>query len=213
MPQSYTQAAAWINGDDQPPPQIQQDPGQPRPGRRGWLKTSGPRGLEPPLCRHQVLQTLRRLMPIDAAFFATADPETLLFTGAHAEEPLGVANAPVPRQRVRQQRRQQVRFAATSATHVASLDDATPGDRSASGRYRDIMRPLSLGDEFRAALMTRPDCPLPAGVGPGSWLARWRQPGACRLHRCSGSIADPSRRRRVAGSVPPDDPIINGRLL
>ncbi|MDQ3827405.1 MAG: helix-turn-helix transcriptional regulator [Actinomycetota bacterium] len=73
--------------------------------------------------RHQVLRSLRRLMPIDAVFFATADPETLLFTGAYSEEPL-----------------------------------ATGHDRMSSVRYRDIMRPLGLGDELRAALVAGAEC-------------------------------------------------------
>ena len=48
-------------------------------------------GLDVGPLQKQVLQSLRRLMPVEAAFFATADPETLLFTGAYAEEPLGLA--------------------------------------------------------------------------------------------------------------------------
>jgi hypothetical protein len=45
-------------------------------------------GLEVDELQRQVLASLRRAMSIDAAFFATADPETLLFTGALSEEPL-----------------------------------------------------------------------------------------------------------------------------
>jgi hypothetical protein len=48
-------------------------------------------GLDVGPLQRQLLRSLRRLMPVDAAFFATADPETLLFTGAYAEEPLDVA--------------------------------------------------------------------------------------------------------------------------
>ena len=45
-------------------------------------------GLPNDALRIQLLSSLRRLMPVDAVFFATADPETLLFTEAYAEEPL-----------------------------------------------------------------------------------------------------------------------------
>jgi len=47
---------------------------------------------------------------------------------------------------------------ATGARHVATLDSATCGDRSGSSRYRDIMAPVGLGDEFRAALVTPSGC-------------------------------------------------------
>src|SRR5207249_439843 len=52
------------------------------------------------------------------------------------------------------------RFAtlATSGRQVASLDLATHDDRPASPRYRDIMRPLGLGDELRAALISGGRC-------------------------------------------------------
>jgi hypothetical protein len=47
---------------------------------------------------------------------------------------------------------------AGSAPHVASLDGATRHDRATSPRYRDIMRPLGLGDELRAALVAGTEC-------------------------------------------------------
>ncbi|MBC3194508.1 GAF domain-containing protein [Pseudonocardia sp. C8] len=113
---------------------------------------------DPTVVQDRVLHHLRRLLTADAAFFATADPTTLLFTGARTEEPLtgsaslfldnefggGDVNA----------------FAslARAPVHVATLDDATRHDRHASARYRDIMRPLGLGDELRAALVVAGQC-------------------------------------------------------
>jgi len=47
---------------------------------------------------------------------------------------------------------------AESADPVASLDRATRGQRPASARYREIMGPLGLGDELRAALVTKNGC-------------------------------------------------------
>jgi DNA-binding CsgD family transcriptional regulator len=115
-------------------------------------------GLDVAGVRRLALGSLRRLMPVDAVFFATADPETLLFTGGHAEEPLATS----------QQRfldnefggADVNRFAAlaTAPTHVARLDSATRGQRRASARYRDIMAPLGLGDELRAALVVGSRC-------------------------------------------------------
>ena len=49
--------------------------------------------LDPEALREEVLGRLRRLVPVDAAFFATVDPETLLFTSVLVEEPLRQASA------------------------------------------------------------------------------------------------------------------------
>lgn len=115
-------------------------------------------GLDLAGLRFQVLRSLRRLMPIDAAFFATADPETLLFTGAHAEDPLGTATPLFLDNEFGGHDVNRFASLACSATHVASLDGATHGNRPSSTRYREIMRPLGLGDELRAALVIGADC-------------------------------------------------------
>jgi hypothetical protein len=38
--------------------------------------------------RKRLLERIRRVVTVDAAFFATSDPDTLLFTSAFSEEPL-----------------------------------------------------------------------------------------------------------------------------
>jgi hypothetical protein len=43
-------------------------------------------GLPPDALRDRVLKRLRRAVPFDAAFWATVDPTTLLFTRGHQEE-------------------------------------------------------------------------------------------------------------------------------
>jgi DNA-binding CsgD family transcriptional regulator len=106
----------------------------------------------------RVLQSLRRVLPIDAAFFATADPETLLFTGAYAEEPLEAATPMFLANEFGCEDVNKFALLAASADHVATLDAASRGDRASSLRSRDIMRPLGLGDELRAALMVGQDC-------------------------------------------------------
>ncbi|WP_232667000.1 LuxR C-terminal-related transcriptional regulator [Pseudonocardia sp. TRM90224] len=115
-------------------------------------------GLDPDRLRHTVLRSLRRVMTIDAAFFATADPETLLFTGGHAEDPLGTATARFLHNETGGADVNTFTALAKAATHVASLDGATRHDRPTSERYREIMRPLGLGDELRAALVAGSDC-------------------------------------------------------
>lgn len=115
-------------------------------------------GQDLPALRAGVLRALRRLVPADAAFFATADPETLLFTSGYAEEPLDAATALFLDNEFGAEDVNKFTTLATAGTHVSSLDAATRGDRWSSGRYRDIMRPAGLGDELRAALTTGQDC-------------------------------------------------------
>jgi DNA-binding CsgD family transcriptional regulator len=115
-------------------------------------------GLDTATLRGEVLRRLRRIVSVDAAFFATVDPATLLFTSAAADEPLG---AVTPLFLDNEFGRQDVnKFAALveSADPVGSLDRATRGDRATSARYREIMGPLGLGDELRAALITKNGC-------------------------------------------------------
>jgi DNA-binding CsgD family transcriptional regulator len=115
-------------------------------------------GLDVGRLQQQVLRDLRRVMPVDAAFVATADPETLLFTGAYAEDPLGAATPLFLDNEFGGQDVNRFAALACAPSHVGSLDDATLGDRPASARYREIMRPLGLGDELRAALVARSQC-------------------------------------------------------
>jgi DNA-binding CsgD family transcriptional regulator len=115
-------------------------------------------GLEIADLQRQVLRSLRRLMPIDAVFFATADPETLLFTGAYSEEPLAESTPLFVDNEFGCHDVNKFAALATSARHVASLDVATGRHRLSSMRYRDIMRPLGLGDELRAALVAGAEC-------------------------------------------------------
>lgn len=115
-------------------------------------------GLDTAGVRSRLLRALRRSIPGDAAFLATADPETLLFTGAWADEPLDTATALFLDNEFGAEDVNKFTTLATSARSVASLDDATRGERHSSPRYREIMRPLGLGDELRAALIAGERC-------------------------------------------------------
>jgi DNA-binding CsgD family transcriptional regulator len=106
----------------------------------------------------RLLRSLRRVVPADAAFFATADPQTLLFTAAFAEEPLSAATPLFMDNEFAGTDVNTFAGLATGAAHVASLDSVTGGDRGSSPRYRDIMRPLGLGDELRVALVLGSQC-------------------------------------------------------
>lgn len=111
-------------------------------------------GLDVTSLRVEALGRLRSLMAVDAAFFATVDPITMLFTSALSEDPLIAAT---PRFLDNEYGPADVnRFAdlALAAEPVASLDHATHGDRGASRRFTEIMAPLGLGDELRIVLRT-----------------------------------------------------------
>lgn len=115
-------------------------------------------GLIGDALRREILPALRRLIPIDAAFFATADPETLLFTGAWPDEPLDTMTRQFLDNEFGCEDVNKFADLATTSRHVATLDQATHRDRADSERYRDIMRPIGLGDELRAALVAGDNC-------------------------------------------------------
>jgi hypothetical protein len=72
---------------------------------RAWkvaeLERLATSGLDVAAFQAKALRRLRSLLTIDAAFVATVDPETLLFTGASSEEPLVEAASLLLRERVR----------------------------------------------------------------------------------------------------------------
>jgi DNA-binding CsgD family transcriptional regulator len=109
-------------------------------------------GLDLATFRTSSLRSLRSSLSIDAAFFATVDPTTLLFTSALAEEPLASATAQFLDNEYGRDDVNKFARLAGSADKVGSLDAATGGDRSASARYREVLSPLGLGDEIRVAL-------------------------------------------------------------
>ena len=115
-------------------------------------------GLGGPAFQAEVVRSIHALLPVDAVFFATADPATLLFTGAAAEDPLAAATAQFLDNEFGHHDVNKFQSLATGARHVATLDAATGGQRVASARYREIMSPLGLGDELRAALVTPAGC-------------------------------------------------------
>jgi DNA-binding CsgD family transcriptional regulator len=128
-----------------------------RPGavlehRAGAIAELCATGLAPAALRERVLGRLRAAVPFDAAFWSTVDPVTLLFTAPHQDAlppetgPYlvdnelggGDVNAFVA--------------LARDPDGVRTLAQATGGDLESSARYRDVFRPLGLGDELRAVL-------------------------------------------------------------
>jgi DNA-binding CsgD family transcriptional regulator len=115
-------------------------------------------GLDLASFRHEALSRLRTLMSFDAAFFASVDPATMLFTSALAEAPLAAVTPQFLDNEFGQDDVNKFAFLATSSDPVGSLDRATKGERSTSGRYREVLAPLGLGDELRVALTAGNTC-------------------------------------------------------
>jgi DNA-binding CsgD family transcriptional regulator len=115
-------------------------------------------GLDSRALRSAVLQRLRAVLPFEASFFATADPATLLYTGAVRD---GLPPEASPRFVANEFLQEDVnKFAslAGAGRSVATLGEATGGDWARSPRFREILAALGLGDELRAALRSGAAC-------------------------------------------------------
>jgi DNA-binding CsgD family transcriptional regulator len=115
-------------------------------------------GLDSKMFRVEAVRRLRKAIPVDVSFFATADPATLLFTSAVADEVLARATGEFLENEFL--RDDSVKFATLtrSPSPVGSLEVATKGELSRSARYQEILAPMDLGDELRAALMVGSKC-------------------------------------------------------
>lgn len=134
----------------------------------------------------EVVRRLRGVMTIDAAFFASVDPATLLFTGMTSEEPLASAATLFLENEFGQPDVNKFTTLASSRLPVQSLDDVTEHDRNRSARYRDVMAPLGLGDELRAAFR----------VDSATW-------GVICLHREDGPTGFSEDDASILGRVAP----------
>ena len=115
-------------------------------------------GLDSRTFRVETVRRLRKLIPVDVSFFATADPATLLFTSAVVDDVLARATTQFVENEFMQD--DSVKFArlARSRSPVDSLSMATEGVLGRSPRYQEILAPMDLGDELRAALVVGSKC-------------------------------------------------------
>ncbi len=115
-------------------------------------------GLDSRTFRIESVRRLRKLIPVDASFFATADPATLLFTSAVVDDVLAHATAQFIENEFLMD--DSVKFAslARGRSPVDSLGVATEGELVRSPRYQEILAPMDLGDELRAALVVGSKC-------------------------------------------------------
>jgi DNA-binding CsgD family transcriptional regulator len=115
-------------------------------------------GLDSRTFRVEAIRHLRKLIPVDVSFFATADPATLLFTSAVVDDVLARATSQFLENEFLKD--DAVKFArlARARSPVDSLGVATKGKLDLSTRYQEILAPMDLGDELRAALVVGSKC-------------------------------------------------------
>lgn len=131
-------------------------------------------GLDAYALRAAVVPRLRKAVPIDARWWASADPATLLFTRSYREE-LPEASGPyfVENEFLRKDVNKWTELAREPAG-VGTLMQATGGRPASSDRYRDIFAPL------QSLLRSRHDHrhPQPSRLltGPCAGLTSCRHP-------------------------------------
>jgi DNA-binding CsgD family transcriptional regulator len=115
-------------------------------------------GLDSRTFRVEAVRCLRKAIPVDVSFFATADPATLLFTSAVVDDVLARATSQFLENEFLKD--DSVKFArlARGRSSVDSLGVATKGELALSPRYQEILAPMDLGDELRAALVVGSKC-------------------------------------------------------
>jgi DNA-binding CsgD family transcriptional regulator len=113
------------------------------------------RGLDAHTLRVEAMERLRRAIPIDGYCFSTSDPATLCVT-SQATEGVDRALGPVV-YAIEQDARPDAarhRDLARASTPVRTLWQATKGDPSRSRRWREVLQPLGVEHELRAAART-----------------------------------------------------------
>lgn len=123
------------------------------------------RGLDWQTLVDQASEVIRRVVPHERFCFHTLDPATMLITGGAARN---LDNADGYRLMVRNEYEQEDvnKWAslARSEHRVGSLSVATDGRREQSPRFVELLRPMQLAWELRAALVSDSLCWAVAGI-------------------------------------------------
>src|SRR5215213_6965145 len=107
-------------------------------------------GLDSRTFRIESVKRLRKLIPLDVSFFATADPATLLYTSAVRDDVLAQATPQfLEREFLKDDPIKFVRLA-RGGSPVDSLGLATKGELARSPRFQEILAPMDLGDDRSA---------------------------------------------------------------
>jgi DNA-binding CsgD family transcriptional regulator len=109
--------------------------------------------------RTELLERLRTVIPFDASFFSTTDPATLLFTSSLLDFSLPTwARVRLVENEFTQEDFNKFLYLLKNRLPVGVLSEQTEGDLGRSQRYRDVLTPLALGDEMRAAFVANAAC-------------------------------------------------------
>jgi DNA-binding CsgD family transcriptional regulator len=109
------------------------------------------RGLPGHRFRHEAMARVRHVVPVDAYCFSSADPHSLVMTSTASE---GVDREQAPA--LYRNESDEADFSkhvdlARGRRPVRILAEETDGDPGRSTRYREILSPMGLGHELRAA--------------------------------------------------------------
>jgi DNA-binding CsgD family transcriptional regulator len=170
-------------------------------------------GLDADQLRSETLTRLRKLMTIDAAFFATVDPATILFTSTSADEPLGAATELFLANEFGQDDVNKFAALAAAPDPVNSLGHATKGEWPSSARYVEVMRPLGLGDELRAALMSNGRCWGVICLHRETASTGFSEQELQLVRRLNPHLAEGLRRSLIGGSAQPDGDVGPGVIV
>src|SRR5260370_31040765 len=96
-------------------------------------------GSDAPTLHRGVIGALRTVMPIDVCYFATADPATLLFTGAVVDEILARVTPQFLQNEFLQEDVNKFTRLARSHRPVGGLGQATPGTQGGTHPYRALV--------------------------------------------------------------------------
>jgi DNA-binding CsgD family transcriptional regulator len=171
-------------------------------------------GLDALALGREVVRRLRPVLGVDAAFVATVDPATLLFTSAASEDPLTEAAPLFLANELGGRDVNRFTELAAGPVPVRTLDQATRGDRDQSDRHAAIMRPLGLGDELRVALRTRQACWGVMCLHREAGAAGFSQRDRDIVARIAPHVAEELRRALLAGySRDPQPPLGHGVVI
>ena len=111
----------------------------------------GGRDLDSHTLRHEALARLRRFVPVDAYCFSELDPESQMMV-AHATD--GLDRGLAPRLYLNEYTESDFlkqRSLIEGSTRACSLSKATRGELERSVRFRELLSPMGVGHELRAA--------------------------------------------------------------
>jgi DNA-binding CsgD family transcriptional regulator len=116
-------------------------------------------GLDAPTLLEDLLARLKAVVPFEAGFIATTDPGTLLFTSAVLAEQSHVMHLPgFLANEYLDDDVLKYSDLARGPKRDGTLNQSTRGELAASPRYRQLLAPMGLGDEFRAAFVAGGSC-------------------------------------------------------